>query len=417
LGLFFDINIFMANILNNFLSDFAGGLFGDTGYLKDYKHAARLYQDNYYGMSPKAGWSYFVEIGLNPALPDKAQFPEVNADWYNRSKGKLGLLAKTVDLPRVSISNEVLNSYNKKTIVQNKVTYNPVSITFHDDMNNFISNLWSNYYQYYVADSRYTGTLSGSVYGRTLELPASYKPGAEWSDRAFAYGLNNGQDLPFLSFVRIFLLNRKQYTSISLINPKIVDYQPAQLDQNNGNKLMDSKFTFAYETVHYNNNHLANKVTKTKPGFNQEHYDNTPSPLSIYGKGKKGLLGMVEGSADIFETLSSPELSVGDIIKVAVGTKNLVQNAKQITGKSAASELKSILVGTIAGAAVGKGAAGEYAKDVMRSPVDIKLFTEPVPLNTVDANGVIRATELNSKGDVVDYQGRVLTPAKQSDKK
>lgn len=406
-------------MFTKFLSDFAGGLFGDTGYLKDYKHAARLYQDNYYGMSPKAGWSYFVEIGLNPSLPNKSLFPEVNADWYNRSKGKLGLLAKTVDLPRISISNEILNSYNKKTVIQNKVSYNPISITFHDDMNNFINNLWSNYYQYYVADSRYTGTLAGSVYGRTLELPASFKQNAQWDNRAFAYGLNNGQDLPFLSFVRIFLLNRKQYTSVTLVNPKIVDYQPSQLDQNNGTKLMDAKFTFAYETVHYNNNHLAkgNKVTKSNPGFNQEHYDNSPSPLSIYGKGKKGLLGMVDGASDIFETLSSPELSVGDIIKVAVGTKNLVENAKKITGASARNEIKSLLVGSLAGAAVGQGAAGEYAKDVMRSPVDIKLFNESLPLNTVDANGVSRPTSYDASGNIVDYQGRVLTPARQSTKK
>jgi len=392
-------------MFTNFLSDFAGGLFGDNGYLKDYKHAARLYQDNYYGMSPKAGWSYFVEIGLNPALPDKALFPEVNADWYNRSKGKLGLLAKTVDLPRISISNEILNSYNRKTVIQNKVSYNPISITFHDDMNNFINNLWSNYYQYYIADSRYTGTLAGSVYGRTLELPASYQQNVQWSDRAFAYGLNNGQDLPFLSFVRIFLLNRKQYTSVTLVNPKIVDFQPSQLDQNNGNKLMDAKFTFAYETVHYNNKHLANKVTKSNPGFNQEHYDNSPSPLSIYGKGKKGLLGMVDGASDIFETLSSEELSVGDIIKVAVGTKNLVENAKKITGKSAANELKSLVVGSIAGAAAGQGAAGEYVKDAMRSPVNISIGGSPVSLDYTDEAGVTR----NAAGDIV-------TPAKQSTK-
>jgi hypothetical protein len=147
----------MSNVFTQFLSGFADGIFGDKGYLKDYKHAARLYQDNYYGMAPKAGWSYFIELGLSPYLWDKTTFQSIDNTWYNRSKGKLGLLAKSADQPRFSIATETLNQYNKKTVVQNKITYNPVSITFHDDMDNIITDLWKNYYQYYFADSRYTG--------------------------------------------------------------------------------------------------------------------------------------------------------------------------------------------------------------------------------------------------------------------
>lgn len=404
-------------LINNFLSEFAGGLFSDSGYLKDYKHAARLYQDNLYGMAPKASWSYFVEIGLNPNLTSKADFPALEEAWYQRSKGKLGLLAKTVDQPRISFTNEVLNQYNKKTVVPTKLVYNPISITFHDDMDSMISGLWNNYYQYYSADSRYTGTIKGSIYSRTLELPSSFAQKAAYDAQGFAYGLNNGQDQPFITFVRIFLLNRKRYNSITLVNPKIIEYQPAQLDQSTGNKLLDARFTFAYEAVVYDNNINKNKVTKSKPGFNVEHYDNSPSPLSIYGKGKKGLLGMVEGASDIFETLSSPELSVGDLFKVAVGTKNLINNAKQISGASARNEIKSILVGTIAGAAAGRGAAGEYVRNAASSPVNIKLFNDAIPLNTPDENGVMRPTQFDAQGNVVDYRGQILTPAKQVNKK
>jgi hypothetical protein len=380
----------MSNILTSFLGTFAGGLFGDTGYLKDYKHAARLYQDNNYGMTPKAGWSYFVEIGLNPSLLNKATFPAVDDLWYNRSKGKIGLLAKTVDLPRVSITHETLNQYNRKSVIQTKLTYNPISITFHDDMDNMITGLWKNYYQYYFADSRYTSEVKGTLSSRTLSEPESFSKFARNGSRAYSYGLNNQQSDQFISFIKIFLLNRRKYSSVTLINPKIIEWQPATLDQSNGAKLLDAKISVAYESIYYDNANTS--ISKTNPGFNQLPYDNSPSPLSIYGRGSRSLFGpggLVAGANDLLGTLTQEgPLSAADLLKVAVGTKNLVDNAKQLSRTKGAisGELYSVTAGVFAGAASGRGALGESVVQAASSPVNLNLFKTSQTSGATPAN-------------------------------
>ena len=368
-------------MFTNFLSSFAGGLFGDTGYLKDYKHASRLYVDNKYGMTPKAGWSYFIEIGLNPQLSDKTKFKFVDQSWYNRSKGKLGLVAKSADLPRFTITHETLNQYNKKTNVQTKIVYNPISITFHDDMDNMITDLWKNYYQYYYADSLYTGFSSQA--GATSIIPAAYQQGSQYNNRAYAYGFNNSQSVPFFSYIKIFLLNRSTYSSVTLVNPIITEWNHGQLDQSNGTKLLESKMSVAYEAVYYDTKQ--NRVSKTQPGFNQIHYDNSPSPLSVLGGKTKGLGGLLSGSADVLGILGQDSLSVGDIINVAIGTKNIIQGAKSLTKAGIKQELTGIVSSAITSAAAPQISEG------LRTPINTFL---PKATGT-------------STGDVAKPSGRV----------
>jgi hypothetical protein len=379
----------MSNVFTQFLSGFADGIFGDKGYLKDYKHAARLYQDNYYGMAPKAGWSYFIELGLSPYLWDKTTFQSIDNTWYNRSKGKLGLLAKSADQPRFSIATETLNQYNKKTVVQNKITYNPVSITFHDDMDNIITDLWKNYYQYYFADSRYTGFSQLS--NQTSSLPAAFKQNVQYDGRAYAYGLNNGQTLPFFNYIKIFLLNRRKYTSVTLVNPIITEWAPAQLDQTSGNRLLDAKMTFAYEAVYYDTQNKP--VSRTEPGFNANHYDNTPSPLRAAGGGTRGLGGLISGADEVLGVFNKEgPLSVGDIITAAVGTRNVIRNARSITSAGVKQELYSVANSVFVNAALGNNATGAVISDVVRSPINVNLS---IPVSNVDlTTGLVTETRV-----------------------
>jgi hypothetical protein len=367
----------MSKMFTNFLSDFAGGLFADSGYLRDYQHASRLYVDSAYGMAPKAGWSYFVEIGLNPAMAQgqSGAFKALDETWYKKTRGKLGLVAKTCDLPRFSIGHETLNQYNKKTVIQNKITYNPINIVFHDDMNNMTTNLWKNYYQYYYSDSRYQTAISGGLTaGRTASLPEAYAPfsvvdatsgmgsgGALTPARGYSYGLNNLQTVPFFSFIRIFLLNRRTYNSITLINPMITEWSHSQLD-NSGSKMLENKMTIAYEAVYYDTNN--NKVTKGQPGFNEVHYDQTRSPLRAGKAG--GLGGLLGGAGDLMGSIGDGlenGFTVGSLIGMAKQSKDLVNNYKAVRkdikkngGQALKSELYSIGASTFSDAARGTGA-------------------------------------------------------------
>jgi hypothetical protein len=377
------INNIMSNVFTQFLTGFAGGLFGDNGYLKDYKHAARLYQDNYYGMSPKAGWSYFVEMGLrNPYVFDQESVQSIDNTWYNRSKGKLGLLAKAVDQPRVSISTETVNQYNKKSVIQTRLNYQPVGITFHDDMDNMILDLWKNYYQYYFADSRYSGFSQLS--SQTSSIPAAFKRNVHYDDRAYAYGLNNGQILPFFNYIKIFLLNRRKYSSITLINPIITEWAPAQLDQSNGARLLDAKITVAYEAIYYDTQNK--QISKTEPGFNENHYDNSPSPLRAAGRGTGGALGLISGADDVLGVFNKEgPLSVGDVLRAAIGTKNVIKNARSITKEGIKQEAYSVVNSVFANAANGQGQTGQVISDALRSPVNVRFITPTLSTDQTDA--------------------------------
>jgi hypothetical protein len=51
------------------------------------------------------------------------------------------LVAKTCELPRFSIETQIVNVYNHKTIVQTKMNYEPITMTFYDQTNNVAESL------------------------------------------------------------------------------------------------------------------------------------------------------------------------------------------------------------------------------------------------------------------------------------
>ena len=56
------------------------------------------------------------------------------------------------------------DQYNRKRIVQKRIDYNPVTITFHDDPYGVTTASWEAYYRYYYRDGNYTkSTTDGSI--------------------------------------------------------------------------------------------------------------------------------------------------------------------------------------------------------------------------------------------------------------
>ena len=127
----------MSNAFTNFLSGSGSGII-----MKDFQHASRLYVDSTYARAPKVGFLYFTKFNLNS---DADQDP----NWTSNDRTDVGLLAKKVDLPKFTIANETMNQYNRKTVVQTKLTYNPISIELHDDNSDITQKLWVNYYKSY----------------------------------------------------------------------------------------------------------------------------------------------------------------------------------------------------------------------------------------------------------------------------
>jgi hypothetical protein len=63
---------------------------------------------------------------------------EISVGAGGESKGLFStgpLVAKSCELPRFSIETQVVNAYNHKTIVQTKMNYEPITMTFYDQTN------------------------------------------------------------------------------------------------------------------------------------------------------------------------------------------------------------------------------------------------------------------------------------------
>ena len=55
------------------------------------------------------------------------------------------LVAKTCELPRWSVETQIVNVYNHKTIVQTKLNYEPITMTFYDQVNGTAERLMWDY--------------------------------------------------------------------------------------------------------------------------------------------------------------------------------------------------------------------------------------------------------------------------------
>ena len=115
--------------------------------LRDAQHASRTFTTNSFELKPKFKFLFHVSFTLN-----YKQIPQLAASMGVDDISNISLLVKTVDLPKFSIDTETLNQYNRKRVVQTKINYDPVSITFHDDSGDLIRNMWYNYFSYYYKD-------------------------------------------------------------------------------------------------------------------------------------------------------------------------------------------------------------------------------------------------------------------------
>jgi hypothetical protein len=268
----------MSSSFNNFLGNYGPTMF------KSYGHATRLYVDNNFARAPKLGFLYFVVFNMNRDAIKELQ-------WAALGRFDVGFLVNKIDMPKFKITTETLNQYNRKTVIQSKIEYQPVNINFHDDNSEITNGLWKNYYKYYYADSVYGdkpgGTQNGFITGFN---------DTKYQTVDNAYGLSNEQRLPFFESIDIYVLHQGKFTEIRLINPLVTSWDHDGLDQSQGNKLLNNKMSVAYENVIYKQGQIVKETNP--PGFAAEYYDNVPGPLSVGGNAANA--GLSSGQEQIF---------------------------------------------------------------------------------------------------------------------
>jgi len=334
----------MANAFTNFLGSVVGGFFDGGADMKDYQHANRLYVNNTYARAPKVGFLYFVVFNINKsAIIDKT--------YLQKGINDVGLLVKKTELPKFKMQTETLNQYNRKTVVQTKLNYEPIQIEFHDDNSDITTDLWTNYYRYYFADGTY-GSRSTSFTEPFTDT--------KYGEKDFSYGLDNNQNLRFFESLDIYVLHKgkgpQDFTHYRLLNPLITDYRHDDLDQADGLKTLQNKMSLSYEAVEYRKGKI---VKNNAPvGFTPVYYDNTPSPLSIGGGIPNTLFGssgVIAGAAQIFG--ENGTLSQGNLIGAILQTRNLGRGISQLSKSGIQQEGYSILKGILGGVSSAGGQA------------------------------------------------------------
>lgn len=326
--------------MNNYL---VGGAPG-TPIMKDYRHAAKLYLPDSYALVPKFGFIYYVVFNINSGAV-------LNQEWSNRDQKDVGLLAKQIDLPKFKIATETLNQYNRKTVVQTKLNYDPITIQFHDDNAGVTHNLWVNYFKHYYADSNQDSVAFTDT---------------KFSQKSYAYGrYYDNERGNFFDSIDIFVLHRGEFTQFTLINPKVTDWQHDQLNQSEGGKILSNKMTVAFETVRYQ----AGTVSKSSnpPGWSDLYYDNEESPNKIggkdfdvvFGSANRGVSGFDQpGPARVYGKVGGPYSSGNPLVDIAM---ILAKNYVNQKGLSRQGPVGYNIAGGVLGA-LGSAGAGKYAE-------------------------------------------------------
>jgi len=239
----------MSNKFNDYITNLG---FGTT--FRPYEHADRLYIGGAFAKSPKFGFLYFVRFNINPKYIK-------DTEWGEKDRYNVGLLAKKIDLPKFNIATETLNQYNRKTIIQKSISYNPINIDLHDDNTNITHLLWVNYYKsYYVDGQQNNAAFENTKYGKI-----------DYNYGRYDNGLNNN----FFDSIEIYVMHQGNFTKYTLVNPKIKDWKHDSVDQGAGNKILENKLTVEFETVFYKQGKL---VKGTSDYFVEDYYDKTPGP-------------------------------------------------------------------------------------------------------------------------------------------
>jgi len=321
----------MSGFFQDLLRGAAGGFFG-SDYLRDFTHASKTFRPNFYENTPKYKFLFHTYF-------------EINQEIYNAGIDKtqnLGLLVKEIKLPSYTFDTFQMNQYNRKRIIQTKIKYEPVTITFHDDNANKATKLWEAYYRYNYRDMdksfnrRIQGSAfsdfsaDGTVAGDDLTTRNIYQPsiiGENWGFTGDAYN-NNNVKVQFFKNITVYGLNRHNFVSYTLVNPVITQFSHDTYNYDQGSGIMQNQMTIDYETVVYD----YGSIDGTRPdniitGFgSEETYDRRLSPISIPGSNRTilGQGGLVDGVGGTIEALSQGNIL--GAIKLAGTSYNTFKN-------------------------------------------------------------------------------------------
>ena len=328
----------MSGFNQNLLNDVAGVFFGNA-ILRDYTHASKTFRTNSYENAPKLKFLFHTYFSINPTgYPTDTNF---------------GLLVKDVRLPSFTMENTQLNQYNRKRIVQTKIKYDPIEITFHDDNANHVTQLWESYYRYYYNDTVKPGNVLPGNAGTPAPGSISDYNSRNIYDSDFSqnldWGFNGGQTdstgkkIPFFKNITVFGFNQHNFTAYTLVNPIINSFGHDTYSYAEGGGVMTNKMSIDYETVVYNYGNLDGRSPgDIVTGFGDNtHYDRRLSPIAVGGSN-----GVVLGAGGLIQAAGGAvrSLTSGNVLGAIANASAVVNTVNDLTSSSRNSGIANTIL-------------------------------------------------------------------------
>jgi hypothetical protein len=345
------------SILKGFLDNLASGAGNPKGNLGDFQHGARLYVDDAFRLAPKSKFLYHVNFNINREA--SRTIPQLREKHSN----ELNMLVKSIDLPSFQVETQTRHQYNKKRVVQQRIDYQPITCVFHDDNFGITTAMWEAYYRYYYRDGNYAQVDAAGK--PVANVPAFKAPSNETSpynrgsafsspeNNQLRFGFDNDSFKPFFDNIIIYQMSRKRYTAFVLVNPIITQWQHDTMDQSLSDPVSNT-CQIAYEAVFYTRGPVSEGSAPA--GFATDHYDKTPSPISLKGGGVTSLMGaggVLEGGLDVLSDITSGNAfaNPGNLLGTVLKASNVIRAGGNLSSDGLRQEGFGILKDVIGSAA------------------------------------------------------------------
>lgn len=174
--------------------------------------------------------------------PDMAQ---TGSEWQN----SLGFIVKSIDRPSVAPTIEEVNQYNKKRQITTGFKVQPMRMVLYDTVDNIAMRMWDEYARYYYGDFNQEDESS---YRYDITTPQKMIDNGS----GFGYVPRPEDDMNsqfFFDALEVYQVFGGQFTQFDLINPRISQFDPDELDYSTSEPATIS-ITLSYESIKYRNN-------------------------------------------------------------------------------------------------------------------------------------------------------------------
>lgn len=244
----------------------------DQIYLRDPRYAAEFFglRDTTLLRTPRGKFLFFVNF-LRPE--------NVGFNRYGDPQLGIPFLVKEIQRPAIQFETETLNQYNKKRVIQKRLDYSPISVTFYDTYDQRVMDMVRDYLRFYYGDFGPTVGQSSWNYDVTAE-EFQHTDGAN-SDWGFRPPTANPNQAYFFNRVEFYQYGYNVLNKFSIINPKIASFDYDNQDYSSQDP-QTITLSLIYEGIVFEGNQIAGNQTE----FGQ--FSNTLSgvaPVTFPGEG------------------------------------------------------------------------------------------------------------------------------------